>query len=102
MELVKLRKDKKMTQEEIAKELNMTQSTYQHYENGRAEPSIDTLCKLADYYHVTLDYIVGRKFVLDIGYLSDEQKEIVRLIQKLDDVSLQPVKALLQSMVDNL
>lgn len=97
-----LRKEKKLTQGQIAEILNTTQTCYNYYETGKREPSVDTLCKLADYYHVTLDYLVGRKFVLDIGYLSDEQKEIVKLIQRLDDTSLQPVKALLQGMVDNL
>ena len=52
MELRKLRKENKYTQEQIAKYLNMSQSAYQHYENERAEPSIETLCKLADFYKV--------------------------------------------------
>ena len=75
MKLTKLRKDKNLTQEQVANYLNKSQSTYQHYENQRAEPSIETLCKLADFYGVTLDYLVGRQFVNEVGYLTEEQKK---------------------------
>ena len=85
MNLVKLRKEKKLTQEQVAKHLNMSQSTYQHYENDRAEPSLDTLCKLADLYNVSLDYLVDREFINEVGYLTDNQKNVMLIVKKLDD-----------------
>ena len=99
--LVELRKSRKYTQQQLAEKLNYSDKAISRWEHAESLPDIETLCKIADYYHVTLDYLVGRKFVLDIGYLSDDQKEIVHLIQQLDDNSLQPVKALLKSMIDN-
>ena len=71
--------------------LNMSQSTYQHYENERAEPSIETLCKLADFYNVTLDYLVGREFNNDIGYLTNDQKNLVFVLKQLNDKNLNEV-----------
>lgn len=55
-----LRKRTGMTQKEIAHELNITDRTYGHYETGKREPSIDTLIKIAKYYNVSIDYLVGR------------------------------------------
>lgn len=55
-----LREDKDKTQVELAKYLNITQTTYSKYELGRISIPIDAVIKLADYYDVTLDYLVGR------------------------------------------
>lgn len=56
-----LREDKDKTQAELAKYLNITQTTYSKYELGRISIPIDVVVKLADYYDVSLDYLVGRK-----------------------------------------
>lgn len=56
-----LREDKDKTQVELAKYLNITQTTYSKYELGRISIPIDVVIKLADYYDVSLDYLVGRK-----------------------------------------
>lgn len=58
--LKELRKEKNVTQEEIAKEINITQRAYAFYEKGDREPSIETLIKLAEYHKVPIDIIVGR------------------------------------------
>ena len=57
--LVQLRKEKKITQKEIAYFLKTTQTTYARYENGMRQPDIETLCKLADYFNVSVDYLLG-------------------------------------------
>jgi transcriptional regulator with XRE-family HTH domain len=58
--LVELRKEKKLTQEDIAKKLHLTRSTYAQYEVDRRVPEYATLQKLADYFNVSIDYLVGR------------------------------------------
>lgn len=55
-----LRKDNNKTQKELAAYLNTTQTTYSKYELGKINIPIDILIKLADYYNVSLDYLVGR------------------------------------------
>lgn len=57
----KLREDGNKIQFELAKYLNITQATYSKYELGRVNIPIDVLIKLADFYNVSLDYLVGRK-----------------------------------------
>lgn len=55
-----LRQDKDLKQDEIAKMLYMKQQQYSRYENGENKIPIDILIILADFYNVSIDYIVGR------------------------------------------
>lgn len=54
--------DNDLTQEDIARILNCSLIAYSHYENGEREMPLELLIKLADYYNVSLDTLVGRKF----------------------------------------
>lgn len=56
-----LREDHDKTQKEIASILNMQLTVYQRYERGERELPLWAAIKLADYYHVTLDYLVDRE-----------------------------------------
>ena len=56
-----LREDHDKTQREIATHLNMQLTVYQRYERGEREIPLWAAIKLADYYSVTLDYLVGRE-----------------------------------------
>lgn len=58
--LKKLRKSKGVTQQELANELRYSQQVISNYEAGEREPQIQTLIKLADYFDVSIDYLVGR------------------------------------------
>lgn len=58
--LKSLRKEKKLTQRQLASKLQISQSTVALYETGNREPDIDTLEKIADFFDVTLDYLAGR------------------------------------------
>lgn len=55
-----LREDNDKTQPEIADYLNIKQTTYSKYELGKINIPIEVFIKLADYYGVSLDYLVGR------------------------------------------
>lgn len=61
--LKKLRTISKKTQDDIASYLGVTRQAYGNYENGVREPELDAVIKLADYYGVTLDELVGRENV---------------------------------------
>jgi len=58
--LKECRKQKKVTQREVAEFLNMTVNAYQKYELSTREPNNDTLLKLAEYFEVSTDYLLGR------------------------------------------
>ena len=55
-----LRTDSDLSQRRIAAYLGIRQNTYSDYENGKINVPIDMLIKLADFYGVSLDYLVGR------------------------------------------
>lgn len=61
--LKELRTAQKLKQSEISKHLGITIRAYQYYEAGTREPDIRTLCALADYFNVSLDYLCGRSEV---------------------------------------
>ena len=46
---------------DLAKALNVSKQTVSNWENGKRQPDINTLIKLADLYEVSLDYLVGRE-----------------------------------------
>lgn len=58
MRLKELREDNDLTQEKIAKLLNMKQQQYARYEKGINEISISCLIKLAEFYNTSVDYLL--------------------------------------------
>lgn len=60
MRLKELRKAKNMTQQRLAIELGMNQNTISRYENGEREADYRTLIVFADYFGVSIDYLLGR------------------------------------------
>lgn len=55
-----LREDNDYKQRELAEVLNVSQNTYSQYENGVIELTAENLIKLADFYGVSVDYLLGR------------------------------------------
>ena len=58
--LKKLRKEKNISQLKLALDLNMNQNTISRYENLEREADYETLVALADYFNVSIDYLLGR------------------------------------------
>jgi len=58
--LKELRNVKGVTQKGMAEFLGMLEQSYQKYEYGQREPNFETTIKLADFFDVTLDYLLGR------------------------------------------
>lgn len=58
--LREIREDKDIKQKVIAKYLNVSQNTYSQYETGVISLTAEVLIKLADYYNVSVDYLLDR------------------------------------------
>lgn len=56
-----LRKQRGLTQSELAEQLNVSQSTVASWENGSRRPDLDFLTILADFYHIPVDTLLGRQ-----------------------------------------
>ncbi len=60
MRLKELRKSRKITQQRLAIELNLNQNSISRYESGEREADYQTLIALADYFNVSIDYLLER------------------------------------------
>lgn len=58
--LKKLRKERKISQLKLAIDLNMNQNTISRYENMERQADYETLIAFADYFDVSVDYLLGR------------------------------------------
>lgn len=58
--LLELRNEKNLSQRELAKIMNVSQGTYNNWENANTQPSIEQLIVLADFFGVSVDYLIGR------------------------------------------
>ena len=84
-----LRKETGISQQRLAEALGISQQSVNQYENHKIEPDIDTLSRLADYFHTTVDYIIGRTDNRWSGdsardaRLNPDETEIIRLYRQL-------------------
>ncbi|GAV18352.1 phage-related immunity repressor protein [Lacticaseibacillus paracasei] len=81
--LKKLRGDGR-TQEDVAKAVGVSRAAYSHFENNRNEPDNDTLKKLAQYYDVSIDYLLGKSD--KPHYYSLSEKDTRAIDQKIKDI----------------
>lgn len=94
MKLRELRKEKKLTQSNIASMLSVSTRTYGGYEIGDSEPSIHTLITLADFYNTTIDYLVGRPTRhVNLFALPEEKREIFEVVLNLNEPETKKVHA---------
>jgi Predicted transcriptional regulators len=87
--LEKLRKERKLSQNDMAKFLGITRQGYGNYESGARRPDNETLQKLADFFEVSTDYLLGRT---DDPKRPDSNNEIknpriLRMISRANELS---------------
>jgi transcriptional regulator with XRE-family HTH domain len=74
-----LREEKGLSQVELAKLYNLSQSTIAYYETNSKQPSNETLQNLADFFQTTIDYLLGRSEIRNPEFFTDP--EIISLAQ---------------------
>ncbi|ERM18973.1 XRE family transcriptional regulator [Brevibacillus laterosporus PE36] len=115
--LKELRAEKMITQEELAKALDIPESTIRRLESSDSLPRHERLEKIADFFNVSVDYLLGRDndktntdstdpfaSVMNDPALSEEDKNILNLIRNLPPNKKHLVKELLEafkSEIDN-
>ena len=80
LKLKSLRLQHNLKQENIAELIGTSQAVYSRYESGQREPSLEILCKIADFYKVPFDALLGRippstRLDYEISKLTPKQKE---------------------------
>jgi len=87
--LKSIREENNFTQDDIASILNIKRQTYSSYERNKSLPDINTLSKLADYYNISTDYLLGRTNVrnyIEYNDLIMTNKELAKDEQQLLDL----------------
>ena len=86
--LKKLRKNKNITQEELAQKIFVTRTAVSKWESGRGYPSLDTLKILAEFYEISIDDLISNEEIIDISKKSIEKnkKQTINLWFSLLDI----------------
>lgn len=87
-----LREDRDLTQEDVAKLIGIDQRTLSNYENGKTNPDSFVITKLADFYGVSADYLIGRE-TERTAQISMIQDKLAKIQKELSDV-LEEIKKL--------
>ena len=82
LKLKNLRKEKQLTQKQIADRIGLAISAVSSYESGTRYPSYDVLIRLAHIFHVSTDYLLGvtDKREIDVTGLNDQEVELISQI----------------------
>lgn len=100
------------TQEQVANRFNVTRQGFGNWLNGRTQPDYDALCKLAEYYKVSTDYLLGRtdvktpdtelKTVCEVTNLSEAAaKKIIKLNEKENQSDIDYSDMLFNQMIES-
>lgn len=88
MRIKELRTEKNYTQAQLAEILEISQQNISKYENCKLEPDITTLSKLADFFKVTIDYLLERSDIRNCTNLSpclsNEQQHLLNIFNRLN------------------
>ncbi|THF81187.1 helix-turn-helix domain-containing protein [Cohnella fermenti] len=102
--LRELRLKRNVSQEEVARHIGITRSAYSHYEINNRQPIYETLIKLAAYFDVSLDYIIGGNapsqsmHIIDLPDATDS-KEILMLLRGMNHEQRKQSLSLLHEMM---
>lgn len=103
--LFELRSEANLSQRAIAKLLNISQGTYNNWENSNTQPSIEQLIQLSRLFKVSVDYIICNSddygFIDSKDGLTDEQKFLLELFGRLDRNGKTSLLELLKSATKN-
>jgi len=73
--LKELRNTAELSQEQLGEKLKVTKANVSKYETGRIEPNIETITFLAEYFNVSIDYLLGRTDIKN-PYTEDTEKDV--------------------------
>jgi transcriptional regulator with XRE-family HTH domain len=90
--LRELRMKQGLSQEELAKILNIARTTYSGYEKGDREPDFELLIKIANYYDVSLDYLFARDY---------QRSELAALIAKMPQHKAEALEVFVRVMLND-
>lgn len=85
LRLKELREDRDLRQSDVARATGIDQRTISNYETGKSNPDSYALIKLADFFEVSVDYLLGRTS-RDLQSTADKKRAIEDIQSSLDDL----------------
>ena len=100
MNLVNHRKNKKITQQEMADILGIKRTTYASYEQDLSSPDIETLKKISQFFRVSIDELVGNDIspFISVADFSDRQRQLFNDIKELDEWQLNKLEGYIEAL----
>ena len=100
--LLELRNEKGLSQRAVAKELFVSQGTYNNWENEKTQPSIEQLKMLSAFFGVSVDYLIGNTDELGTvtvkGGVSVDEEYLLKKYRTLNEESKKAVTTILENM----
>lgn len=101
MRLKELRKERGLTQKEIAKMLSITQMSYSYYERGLREPEIALLIKLSEIFNVSVDYLIENENER-LEKLTEDERRVINKFRKLNETNKAKVEERIEVLLETV
>lgn len=108
MRLKELRQEKGLTQAEVAKSVKTSQRNIGRWENGENEPTASFIAKLAEFFQVSTDYLLGLEDDFGVKVETDgallysaEEKKLIEDYRKLNSDKRELIKSNIKAMLPN-
>lgn len=99
--LKEIRKQKGLTQTEVAKKLNISQQTYSDYENKKTEPDINKLIELSKLFNISLDKLLKEnKDEINNNQHPRYSDNLIEKIKQLNEYNLMKVEGYVENMLE--
>lgn len=98
--LIYLRERAGLTKKELADEIGIDKSTMTHYEKGDIKPSAKTIEKIADYFNVSTDYLLGKSDIIYMPKNNEENYKYFEVIKECVERGVTPEG--LREMLENM
>ena len=100
--LVLLQQERNVMKKEIADAAGLSLMGYYRYERGQREPSASTLVALADFFNVSIDYLLGRTDVPEVYHSYRPNAETIAAMKEAEDISNGKIPSKTFNTVDEL
>lgn len=97
--LERIRKDKKVSQANLGQALGLTQQMISSYEKDLSSPNIDILCKIADFFNISIDALVGH--VVNQPESDTAQARFLRYFENLTEVDRERCITIVQTLLQD-
>ncbi|MFQ7291865.1 MAG: helix-turn-helix domain-containing protein [Monoglobales bacterium] len=100
--LRELREEKHINQQKLAIALNVTQAAISKYELGLSEPDISMLKNIADYFHVSVDYLIGfsdSPISCKRSDIPEDELKLINNYRRLTSIQKEKLKAYMQGLM---